>query len=128
MKRAGRAKKPDRKGLPGQLDLFGGQARSDSANLSGSGANHGQTTQSTKASRRSQSAVASRASKGQDKVSSNLDLVDTQAAARKMGLGVSTLEKMRTQRRGPPFIKLARSLVRYRLVDLDAWISSRVRE
>jgi|GEM_PF-6247692 len=54
-------------------------------------------------------------------------LIDTGTAARRLGIGVSTLEKMRIQRRGPPFIKLARNVVRYRLSDLEQWISARVR-
>lgn len=55
------------------------------------------------------------------------DLLDTRKAARRVGLGMSTLEKMRCQGRGPRFVKLTNSAVRYHPSDLDAWIATRVR-
>jgi excisionase family DNA binding protein len=58
-----------------------------------------------------------------DGLEANGALIPTREAARKLGIGVSTLEKMRQQRRGSPFVRLGRSLVRYRLVDLEAWIA-----
>lgn len=51
--------------------------------------------------------------------------VDTEAAARHIGLAVSTLEKMRVTGDGPPFVKLGRA-VRYRISDLEAYLAERV--
>ena len=47
-------------------------------------------------------------------------------AAIRLGLSASTLNKWRTQGRGPRFVKLGRSVC-YRMADLDAWMSDRVR-
>lgn len=51
--------------------------------------------------------------------------VDEDAAAARIGLAVSTLQKKRVSGDGPPFVKLGRA-VRYRLADLDAWVAARV--
>jgi predicted DNA-binding transcriptional regulator AlpA len=51
--------------------------------------------------------------------------VDTEGAARHIGLAVSTLEKMRVTGEGPQFVKLGRS-VRYRVADLEAYLAARV--
>lgn len=50
----------------------------------------------------------------------------TKIAAAYLGISKSTLEKMRVNGGGPPFLKLGRS-VRYRADDLDRWLSERVR-
>ena len=42
------------------------------------------------------------------------------------GLSVETLAQWRSQRRGIPFIKISRNVVRYRQGDLDAWLSERI--
>jgi predicted DNA-binding transcriptional regulator AlpA len=42
------------------------------------------------------------------------------------GLSVETLAQWRSQRRGIPFVKLSRNVVRYRQADLDAWVSERI--
>ncbi len=47
-------------------------------------------------------------------------------AARRLGLKESTLRNMRWRGDGPPFVRVGR-LCRYRLVDLDRWLASRVR-
>jgi predicted DNA-binding transcriptional regulator AlpA len=47
-------------------------------------------------------------------------------ASRLLGLAPATLRNMRTQGRGPAFIKVG-GLVRYRPDDLVDWIESRVR-
>ena len=47
-------------------------------------------------------------------------------AAERLGLSVSTLNKWRTQGRGPSFVKLGRSVC-YRTEDLDAWLNDHVR-
>ena len=51
--------------------------------------------------------------------------LDTEAAARYIGLAASTLEKQRCAGGGVPFVKLGRA-VRYRVADLDAYLASRV--
>lgn len=53
-------------------------------------------------------------------------LLDTKAAAKRLGLSASTLEKLRVYGGGPPYCKLQRS-VRYRYADLTRWIEDRVR-
>jgi predicted DNA-binding transcriptional regulator AlpA len=53
--------------------------------------------------------------------------VDTEEAARHLGLAVSTLEKMRVYGDGPAYVKLGRS-VRYRICDLEAYLEKRVVE
>jgi len=47
-------------------------------------------------------------------------------AADYLGLKSATLNKWRCHGEGPPFIKVGR-LVRYRLVDLDAFLMNRLR-
>ncbi len=42
------------------------------------------------------------------------------------GLSVETLAQWRSQRRGIPFVKLSRNVVRYRQSDLDAWLAERI--
>jgi len=44
----------------------------------------------------------------------------TDQAAHYIGLATQTLEKMRRERRGPPYRKHGR-YVRYHIADLDAW-------
>ena len=46
-------------------------------------------------------------------------------AAKLLRLSERTLERLRLQGGGPPFVKAGRS-VRYRESDLDAWIAARV--
>lgn len=53
--------------------------------------------------------------------------IDTDGAARHVGVSVSTMEKLRVYGDGCPYSKRGRS-VRYRISDLDAWMSSRVIE
>ncbi len=53
--------------------------------------------------------------------------VDTEGAARHLGLAVSTLEKMRVYGNSPPYVKLGRS-VRYRVCDLEEYLAKRVVE
>lgn len=50
----------------------------------------------------------------------------TRAAAVYVGLGASTLEKLRVTGGGPPYAKLGKVVV-YDPVDLDAWIAARRR-
>jgi predicted DNA-binding transcriptional regulator AlpA len=46
--------------------------------------------------------------------------------ARMTGLSTETLAQWRSQRRGIPFIKLSRNVVRYRHSDLDDWLAGRL--
>jgi predicted DNA-binding transcriptional regulator AlpA len=48
--------------------------------------------------------------------------VDTEEAAKHVGLAVSTMEKLRTYGGGCSYSKRGRS-VRYRISDLDAWMA-----
>lgn len=50
----------------------------------------------------------------------DLDAFDTEQAARRLGLSVSTLEKLRVTGGGPAYLKLGRRVV-YQASDLDAW-------
>jgi predicted DNA-binding transcriptional regulator AlpA len=52
-------------------------------------------------------------------------ILRTPAAARALGLGVPTLEKMRLRGDGPPFIRLGPKCVGYRPEDLRAWLETR---
>jgi len=42
------------------------------------------------------------------------------------GLSVETLAQWGSQRKGIPFLKLSRNVVRYRQGDLDAWLAERI--
>jgi predicted DNA-binding transcriptional regulator AlpA len=42
------------------------------------------------------------------------------------GLSIETLAQWRSQRKGIPFLKLSRNVVRYRQSDLEAWLSERI--
>jgi hypothetical protein len=53
------------------------------------------------------------------------NVTDTRGAADYTGLAMSTLEKMRVFGGGPMYLKLGR-VVRYRRVDLDAWLAERL--
>ncbi len=52
-------------------------------------------------------------------------ITDTRGAADHIGLAASTLEKLRVFGGGPVYLKLGRT-VRYRVIDLDAWLSERL--
>jgi predicted DNA-binding transcriptional regulator AlpA len=42
------------------------------------------------------------------------------------GLSVETLAQWRSQRKGIPFLKISRNVVRYRQSDLDRWLDERI--
>ena len=50
-------------------------------------------------------------------------LLDTQAAAERVGLARATLAKLRVTGGGPPFIKLG-ARVLYESADLEAWVAA----
>ncbi|MCC1481441.1 helix-turn-helix transcriptional regulator [Roseibaca sp. Y0-43] len=51
------------------------------------------------------------------------NLLTTKAAARQLCLSPQTLEKWRTQNRGPRFVKFENKAVRYLKSDLDAFVA-----
>jgi predicted DNA-binding transcriptional regulator AlpA len=55
----------------------------------------------------------------------NTDVLNTEAAARVLGLSPSTLAKMRLFGNSPKFLKLGRRVL-YRRIDLEAWLESRL--
>ncbi len=52
-------------------------------------------------------------------------LMTAENVARIIGLSVETLAQWRSQRKGIPFVKLSRNVVRYRQADLDSWLKQR---
>lgn len=52
-------------------------------------------------------------------------LLTPRQAAEFLGVPEGTLAQWRSQRRGPPYIKLEARLVRYRAADLETWLSDR---
>ena len=52
------------------------------------------------------------------------DPFDTERAAKRLGLAVSTLEKLRVTGGGPAYLKLGRRVL-YEARDLDSWKAAR---
>jgi hypothetical protein len=52
--------------------------------------------------------------------------IDTEAAAKFLGVTPHYMIRLRHERRGPKYFKLARNVVRYRLADLHAFIEEHV--
>ena len=50
-------------------------------------------------------------------------LLTPKQAGEYLGVPEATLAQWRSQRRGPPYIKLELRLVRYRRADLEGWLS-----
>jgi predicted DNA-binding transcriptional regulator AlpA len=59
-------------------------------------------------------------------VTREIATLNTTAAARYIGLSKSTLEKARIYGGGPPFVRVTSRAVRYRVLDLDAWMHERL--
>lgn len=53
-------------------------------------------------------------------------LLTPKEAGEFLGIPEGTLAQWRSQRRGPPFVKLEGRLVRYRAMDLEKYISSHI--
>ncbi len=53
-------------------------------------------------------------------------LLTCQEAAEFLGVPAGTLAQWRSQRRGPQYVKLEGSLVRYRLTDLEIYLKQHV--
>lgn len=49
-------------------------------------------------------------------------LVSTSEAAKILGLSPLTLEEWRRKKKGPPYARLSKKLVRYSTSDLEAWL------
>ncbi len=47
-------------------------------------------------------------------------------AAKRLGLSVVTLQRLRSRHEGPPHLRLTERAVGYRVEDLDAWLETRV--
>lgn len=52
----------------------------------------------------------------------NIQLLTTKAAAKYLCVSPQTLEKWRTQKRGPHFFKLGNKAVRYQKSDLETFV------
>jgi len=55
-------------------------------------------------------------------------LLTPEEASEFLGVPAKTLAQWRSQRRGPTFVKFEERLVRYRLIDLENYISSHIVE
>lgn len=53
-------------------------------------------------------------------------IMSPQGAADYTGLTRATLQKLRTEGSGPPFIKVGKRLIAYRLSDIRSWLDGRV--
>lgn len=54
-----------------------------------------------------------------------VSIIDEPTAARFLGIGHSTLKKLRYDGDGPPYVRLSVRRIGYRLADLHAWTESR---
>jgi predicted DNA-binding transcriptional regulator AlpA len=52
--------------------------------------------------------------------------LSTKQAAIYLGLAKASLDTMRCRGNGPPFIRISRKAVRYRIDDLDQWVAERL--
>jgi len=53
-------------------------------------------------------------------------LLTAEEVAAQTTLSVETLAQWRSQRKGPPYVKISRNCVRYRQSDLDGWLVERI--
>jgi predicted DNA-binding transcriptional regulator AlpA len=53
-------------------------------------------------------------------------LLTAEDVAQITGLSTETLAQWRSQRKGIPFLKLSRNVVRYQQGDLDAWLAQHI--
>jgi predicted DNA-binding transcriptional regulator AlpA len=59
-------------------------------------------------------------------VTASTRLLTAPDVAQITGLSIETLAQWRSQRRGIPFVKISRNVVRYRQSDLDAFLAERI--
>ena len=55
----------------------------------------------------------------------DFSLLNQSEAAQILGIQPRTLENWRARRIGPSFLAISRRCVRYRLVDLEAWLNGK---
>ena len=67
-----------------------------------------------------------RADRGSVRATVPSPLLTVEDVAAITGLSVETLAQWRSQRKGIPFLKLSRNVVRYRQGDLDQWLAERI--
>lgn len=53
-------------------------------------------------------------------------LLTPQEVSEITGLSVETLAQWRSQKKGPPYVKISRNCVRYRQSDLEVWLERRI--
>lgn len=53
-------------------------------------------------------------------------MMNEKEAAAYLGLSARTLQQWRYLKRGPRYVKVSERCVRYRLVDLDDWVATRL--
>jgi predicted DNA-binding transcriptional regulator AlpA len=61
-----------------------------------------------------------------DPLAPSTRLLTAENVAAITGLSVETLAQWRSQRKGIPFLKISRNVVRYRQSDLDRWLDERI--
>lgn len=121
-------RRPKRKAppvLPGQLDMFvvTPEIAKTHSNERSRSVVTPQNTRGTSSTKRAAKSVVPVSSAPKDRIPSAI--LRVQEAATRVGLSVSTLNKMRCDGRGPRFIKLMGKVVGYAVEDLDAWIEKR---
>jgi predicted DNA-binding transcriptional regulator AlpA len=107
--------------LPGQLDMFASAPEAREIKPIAkprAGASSSKGSASKSRSVKAAPAVKNAASSA---------VLRVQDAAMRVGLSISTLNKMRGDGRGPRFIKLTGKIVGYSIDDLDAWVEKRRR-
>jgi predicted DNA-binding transcriptional regulator AlpA len=67
-----------------------------------------------------------RTDRGSSRAAVSSPLLTAEDVAAITGLSVETLAQWRSQRKGIPFLKLSRNVVRYQQGDLDAWLAERI--
>ncbi len=67
-----------------------------------------------------------RADRGFARAATPSPLLTAEDVAAITGLSTETLAQWRSQRKGIPFLKLSRNVVRYQQGDLDAWLAQRI--
>jgi predicted DNA-binding transcriptional regulator AlpA len=67
-----------------------------------------------------------RSDRGPVPAAASSPLLTAEDVAAITGLSVETLAQWRSQRKGIPFLKLSRNVVRYQQGDLDAWLAERI--
>lgn len=59
---------------------------------------------------------------------SQIRCIDEPQLAECLSIGISTIRQWRTNGGGPPFVKISRRCVRYRIDDVHEWMNKKLRE